>query len=93
MTAVLVVSATFCGLALCIGTVATAILLANGKLTIRGTNMRRIAQAETSLRVAQAKLETERVQTMLDAQIDLRTRAALPAAPEGDEVAELLRHT
>jgi hypothetical protein len=84
VTAALIVLSVFTGLSMCIGTVAVAILLAHGKLTLPHTNMRRVQHARVAVEIAQARLDQERVQMMLDAQIDLRLqRAALPASTEG----------
>jgi hypothetical protein len=83
VSAALIIFATFSGLAVCICAVAGAILLANGKLTLPKTTMRRLQREKAALTIAEMRLERERVQTMHDAQIELRLRAALPPG-EGD---------
>ena len=83
MIAALIVLATFAGLSMFIGTVAASILIANGKLTLPHTNMRRVQHEKVALEIASLKLDKERVQMLLDSQIDLRlNRAALPAGEE-----------
>lgn len=84
MVAALIVFSVFAGLALVIATVAGSILIANGKLTLPHTNARRVQQAKAELDIASFRLERERVQMMLDAQIDLRLNRA--ALPEGEPV-------
>lgn len=84
MTAAFVVLAVFVGLSLVIATTAGAILLANGKLTLPGTNMRRLQHEKVALEVARMTLEREHVQVQLEAQTDLRlTRALNGSTREG----------
>lgn len=85
MITVLIILAVFFGIAMCIGIVAASILLANGKLTLPNTNMRRIQQARIALQVAEIRLEQERIAMTTDAQIELRLkRAALPGGGQDE---------
>lgn len=77
VTAAFVVLAVFSGLSMFIGTVAAAILVANGKLTLPNTNMRRLQQARNTVEIARAQLDQERIRMTIDAQIDLRLQRAL----------------
>ena len=86
MIAALIVFAVLVGLGFCIAIVAISIMLSSGKLTVAGTNMRRLQHAKTDLAIAEMRLERERINTMLDKQIELRTRAALTSGEDDHAV-------
>lgn len=90
MSAALIVFAVFFGLSLCIGTVATSILIANGKLTLPRTNMRRVALAKVDLEVARMALERESLQMRMDDAIHLRLERSLDSSSREPQTTELI---
>lgn len=76
MIAALIVFAVFFGIGWVIAVVAFCILLAHGKITLPGTNARRIQHEEVKLQVIQIRREQELAQMTLDAQINARLDAA-----------------
>jgi hypothetical protein len=78
MTAALVVLSVFLGTALVIATIGGLIMLADGKITLPRTNARRLQRERTETAILEFRLEQERTRTMLDAQIEMRYKNALP---------------
>jgi hypothetical protein len=83
MTAALIVFSVFAGIAVVIATVAGCLLLANGKITLPGSNARRLQSARVDLEVARYKAAADRVREERNDEIDIRMRRALDP-PKGD---------
>jgi hypothetical protein len=87
MTAALIVFTVFVGIALVVGVVASAILLADGKLTLPNTNARRVMHARAMNELSRLRLEDESMQMRIDDAIQLRlTRTVEGPRDPGKEV-------
>lgn len=85
LDAAIVILAAFGGIGFVIGVVALSILVADGKVTFPGTNMRRLQHAKVELELQKLAFERESVQASIDAAIDKRMRLAIE--PIREEVA------
>lgn len=91
MIAALIVLSVFLGLSTVIATIAGAILIANGKLTLPNTNLRRVQRERTELTLSQIRLERESMQMRLDDAIHLRLERATDPMSREPESTELIK--
>jgi hypothetical protein len=90
MIAALIVLAVFIGLGFCILMAAGAMLVAAGKLTIPGTNMRKLQQARVSLEIAKMDVERESLNMRVDEAIHRRLERVTDPTSWGDVKSEVV---